>query len=68
MKERELRTKLVMQAGFSLSDIPLIMRFINGDDEALTELEEFRKWKEERKEREERRAFCVFDNVEIMPL
>lgn len=36
-----------MQAGFDLSDIPLIMRFINGDDEALTELEEFRKWKEE---------------------
>lgn len=65
MNKRELRTKLVMQAGFSLSDIPLIMRFINGDDEALTELEEFRKWKEER---EERRAFRVFDNVEIMPL
>lgn len=65
MNERELRTKLVMQAGFSLSDVPLIMRFINGDDEALTELEEFRKWKEER---EERRAFRVFDGVEIMPL
>lgn len=65
MNERELRAKLVMQAGFSLSDIPLIMRFINGDDEALTELEEFRKWKEER---EERRAFRVFDEVKIMPL
>lgn len=65
MNERELRTKLVMQAGFSLSDIPLIMRFINGDDEALTELEEFREWKEER---EERRAFCVIDGVKVMPL
>lgn len=49
MNERELRAKLVMQAGFSLSDIPLIMRFINGDDEALTELEEFREWKEQRR-------------------
>lgn len=65
MKERELRTKLVMQAGFSLSDVPLIMRFINGDDEALTELEEFRKWK---KEREERRAFRIFNEVKVMPL
>lgn len=49
MNEMELRTKLVMQAGFDLSDIPLIMRFINGDDEALTELEEFREWKEKRR-------------------
>lgn len=49
MNERELRTKLVMQTVFSLSDIPLIMRFINGDDEALTELEEFREWKEKRR-------------------
>lgn len=65
MNERELRTKLVMQAGFSLSDIPLIMRFINGDDEALTELLEFREWKEER---EERRAYRVFDDVNVMPL
>ena len=64
MNERELRTKLVMQAGFSLSDMPLIMRFIKGDDEALTELEELRKWKEER---EERRAFRVFDDVKVMP-
>lgn len=62
MNERELRTKLVMQAGFSLSDIPLIMRFIDGDDEALTELEEFREWKEER------RAHRVFDGVRVMPL
>lgn len=58
----KLRTKLVMQAGFSLSDIPLIMRFINGDDEALTELEEFRKWKEER------RVYRVFDDVKVVPL
>lgn len=65
MNERELRTKLVMQTVFSLSDIPLIMRFINGDDEALTELEEFREWK---KEREERRAFRVIDSVKVMPL
>ena len=49
MNEMKLRTKLVMQAGFDLSDIPLIMRFINGDDKALTELEEFREWKEQRK-------------------
>ncbi len=65
MNEMKLRTKLVMQAGFDLSDIPLIMRFINGDDESLTELEEFRKWKEER---EERRAFRVIDGVKVMPL
>lgn len=65
MNEIKLRTKLVMQAGFDLSDIPLIMRFINGDDESLTELEEFRKWKEER---EERRAFRVIDGVKVMPL
>ena len=62
MDEMKLRTKLVMQAGFSLSDIPLIMRFINGDDEALTELEEFRKWKEER------RVYRVFDDVKVVPL
>ena len=65
MNEMKLRTKLVMQAGFDLSDIPLIMRFINGDDESLTELEEFRKWKEER---EKRRAFRVIDGVKVMPL
>ena len=65
MNEMKLRTELVMRAGFSLSDIPLIMRFINGDDEALTELEEFREWKEER---EERRAFRVIDGVKVMPL
>lgn len=65
MNERELIAKLVMQTVFSLSDIPLIMRFINGDDEALTELEEFREWKEER---EERRAFRIFDDVKVMPL
>ena len=34
---------------FSLSDIPLVMRFINGDDNALTELQEFREWKKQRR-------------------
>ena len=44
-----LRFELIRMTDFSLSDIPLVMRFINGDDNALTELQEFREWKEQRR-------------------
>lgn len=41
----KLRLELVKQAGFSLEDIPLIYQFVKGNDCALNELKEFRKWK-----------------------
>lgn len=45
-KEGKLRFDLISQAGFELNEIPLVMRFIKGDDTALEELKEFREWKE----------------------
>lgn len=33
------------QAGFTLDEVPLVYAFIKGDDEALSELQEFRQWK-----------------------
>ena len=47
-KEGKLRFDLISQAGFELNEIPLVMRFIKGDDTALEEWEEFRKWKEKK--------------------
>lgn len=62
IEDKTMRFELIKAVEISLSDIPLILRFINGDDEALTELEEFREWKEER------RAHRVIDGVRVMPL
>lgn len=47
-KEEQLRFDLVRQTGFALNEIPLVLRFIKGDDSALKELQKFREWKEER--------------------
>lgn len=46
-EEEKLRFDLILQAGFSLNEIPLVIRFIKGDDSALEELQEFRDWKKE---------------------
>lgn len=45
--EEQLRLGLVTQTGFALNEIPLVIRFIKGDDSALEELQEFREWKKE---------------------
>lgn len=47
-EEEKLRFDLILQAGFSLNEIPLVIRFIKGDDYALEELQEFREWKEKK--------------------
>lgn len=44
-KDEKLRLDLVKQAGFTLDEVPLVYAFIKGDDEALSELQEFRQWK-----------------------
>jgi hypothetical protein len=36
---------LVRQTGFTLDEIQLVYAFVNGSDEALSELKEFRQWK-----------------------
>ena len=36
-KEEQLRFDLVRQTGFALNEIPLVLRFIKGDDSALKE-------------------------------
>ena len=47
-KDFRLRLELVKQAGFSLVELPLVYQFVKGDDEALRELKEFRRWKQNR--------------------
>lgn len=49
IEDKTMRFELIKAVEISLSDIPLVMRFINGDDNALTELQEFREWKEQRR-------------------
>ena len=49
MEDKIMRLELIKAVEISLSDIPFVIRFINGDDNALTELKEFREWKEQRK-------------------
>lgn len=49
IEDKIMRFELIKAVEISLSDIPLVMRFINGDDNALTELKEFREWKEQRR-------------------
>lgn len=47
-KDKKLRLELVKQSGFTLDEVPLVYAFINGDNEALSELQEFRQWKRHR--------------------
>lgn len=49
IEDKTMRFELIKAVEISLSDIPLVMRFINGDDNAFTELQEFREWKEQRR-------------------
>lgn len=49
IEDKIMRFELIKAVEISLSDIPLVLRFINGDDNALTELQEFREWKEQRR-------------------
>ena len=49
IEDKIMRFELIKAVEISLSDIPLVLRFINGDDNALTELREFREWKEQRR-------------------
>lgn len=44
-KDEKLRLDLVKQAGFTLDEVPLVYAFIKGNNEALSELQEFRQWK-----------------------
>lgn len=44
--EEQLRFDLVRQTGFELNEIPLVLKFIKGDDSALEELQDFRAWRE----------------------
>ena len=47
LQEERLRFDLIAQTGFSLNEIPFVMRFVKGDCKAIEELQEFRDWKEE---------------------
>lgn len=47
--EEKIRMHLVKQAGFALNEIPLVLRFVKGDDSALEELQEFKEWKENKR-------------------
>lgn len=44
-KDKKLQPELVRQTGFTLDEIQLVYAFVNGSDEALSELKEFRQWK-----------------------
>lgn len=45
--ERNFRLTICQYSGWSINELPLIWRFINGDDSALNEIPAFRKWNEE---------------------
>lgn len=45
-KDMKLRLELVKQAGFSLDELPLVYQFVKGNDDAISELKEFRQWKQ----------------------
>lgn len=47
-RDMELRFKLVSMAGFSLDEVDLVYQFVKGNNNALSELKEFRQWKKDR--------------------
>ena len=48
MDDKMLRLEICKQAGFTIDEALLVYKFVSGDDEALTQLNNFRKWKSER--------------------
>ena len=48
MDDKMLRLEICKQAGFTIDEALLVYKFVSGDDEALTQLKNFRKWKSER--------------------
>ncbi len=47
--DQTLRLQIVMAAGFTLDEVLLVYEFVKGNDKVISELKEFREWKEEKK-------------------
>lgn len=50
--DEKLRLDIVSMTRFSLDEAYFAYQFVKGNDNALSELKEFRKWKKERDERD----------------
>lgn len=62
-RDQELRLKIVSMTSFSLDEADLAYQFVKGNNNALSELKEFRQWKEEKFKKEfefpENARYCL---------
>lgn len=48
LQDQQLRLEIVSISGFSLDEVDLVYQFVKGNNNALSELKEFRQWKKEK--------------------
>jgi hypothetical protein len=57
-EEMQLRKEIAFHStAFDVAEFPLVLDFIHGNDNACTELNEFREWKNAKKEKEDQKLF-----------